>query len=207
MLNKTNINKYIIFLMLISCTRLSTKDNRNNDFTQISKYYHSGNYDSCIIVAKKYLSEGDSSFSLLNLISSSYLALEEDSLASYYADISLLHNRAQSIPYCNKGIILDRKKEHVKAQGYYLKSIKNDSSLAQAYSNLTSSYIYSAKYDSAVYYGEIATGMANMSQDKAILCIAYHFVGNNSKRDSLLHVLEEENYINISSLKDVITGS
>jgi tetratricopeptide (TPR) repeat protein len=198
----------LILLFLIGCFKKQKRAYEDIEILtlgSIANYYHLKDFDKCIAQCKKFTVQYPRNDKCWHLLSSSYLAIEKDSLAEICANQSLKLNPKNPIALTNKGIILDKRHEPTKALIFYEQSLKINDSLFQTYSNYLINRIKAGDYNKAVVLGEKATKYGNNIWDKAHLCLCYHYIGDYKKRDSLFEVLRISKFTKLEGLKSKFT--
>jgi tetratricopeptide (TPR) repeat protein len=207
----TSINKACKVLMplfIFGCVNnyeTTKEDKEMLLLDSIATLYHSGDFEKSIELGKRFTSEYPSNDKGFHALSSSYLAKSKDSLAEIYADKALAINPDNHIALTNKGILLDKKPEYIKAAVFYEKSLEVCDTLAQTYSNYMVNRMNVGDYANAVAIGEKALKFGDNIWDKVHLCLSYHEIGNLVKRDSLVEELRSLNFEKLSSLEAKIS--
>lgn len=176
----------------------------NHELDSIAALYHSGNLDSCIMLALAFKEKNCENDKVLHLLSSAYLKMKNDSLAELFARKALEINEENHIALLNLGILLDKKGQSEAAVVYYEKSILADSTFVQTFSNFAGNRLLAGDFESAVTYGEKAVKLGGKIEDEGILCVSYHKNKDYFKRDSLYNLLESRGYKQLTAVNELI---
>jgi Tfp pilus assembly protein PilF len=170
----------------------------------LTQLYKEGYGEKSLIGLKSYVERYPDETYAYSMLSTIYLAKNEDSLAKVSVKRALKLNKTNPSALLNRGILLNREGKFDSASFYFSEAIRVKPDYAQAYSNFMGNRIAVNDLAAAKKYGEKAVAYANQPGDKGVLCAVYHKLGLFSKRDSLYRELKHVGYQNLNSLEDVI---
>lgn len=176
---------------------------KDEEFKRLEKLYWVGDYTRCIAETNTFLTSYPNHSFGWSLLSSACMTFRNDSLDSLafiYLEKGLMFDNTNHIALLNKAILLDKEQKYSEAYQFYMDVIELKPGFAQVYSNLAGNRLKVKDYKSAIEYGEKAVILANQPQDKGVLCYSYHLAKDFRKRDSLLLVLQKEEYSHIQDL-------
>ncbi len=136
-------------------------------------------------------------------------ALELDQLdqamAHYNRAIELNPQRVEALT--GQGIVRRMRGEYDQAMQAYQRAVELDPEYAQAYSSMLVIALKQADDQAAVEYGEQALSLD--PEDPVIaanLAVAYHYIGNRTKRDVMLRRARELGYSKTEKLQKIFDG-
>lgn len=180
---------------------------QSSELKSIAELYYSGDLDSCEVLLLDFTERNPSNYGGWNFLGNVYLEDYRDSLAEpvYRKSLELENQNVQALT--GLGVIARVRKNYTEAEEYYQKAIEVDPKFAQSYSSLLVIKILNENYEEAVKLGEKAWKLN--PKELGIggnLALAYHYSGLLNKRDSLLNLLEQQNYQDLSYLKMIANG-
>ena len=174
---------------------------------RIDQRITNGDFDYALAEATKYVEEYPRSFKGWGLLGWVYLKTNELEKAQECFDKSLGINPRWDNAHVGKGATYRKAGDNDNARKSYLKAISILPDNAEAYSSLSVIEMLEDHSDKAVEYGEKAWALRkDLPSVPANLAIAYHYLGDNSKRDHYYKHAERLGYYRLQTVKDIFDG-
>lgn len=209
-MNSKVVRVLILLLAIFSLAKLVYHkvdyNNQKSRFSEIDSLYKNGEYVRCKEMLFDLTEEYPNENWGWTYLGTVHLEQNEDSLAeiAYLRSIAIEPN-AKSIT--GLGVIRSRQGRFIEAKDYYNQVISTWPSYGKAYSSLMIIEFRNRDFKNAAELGEKAVQLDSVDLGmRGNLMIAYHLLGRNEERDSLLRVLEEKKYRYLDNLKLLISG-
>ncbi len=201
--------KLIIFvsvIIIMGVYNLMVED-ENDISLKMQEFYDQGQFQEAIDIGEKFIEKNPNSADVLQMLGWSYSDLDKYDEALDYFYKCLEVNKKMDNAYVGIGAIYRRLGEFETARSNYLKSIEIYEKNPEAYSSLSVIEMMEGNLENAIEYGEKA-----WSYDKTLaiipsnLAVAYHYLGNDEKRDEYYDHAERLGYSNLENLKLIFSG-
>jgi tetratricopeptide (TPR) repeat protein len=196
---------FILFIgvMLFGCSKSEDMDT----FVSIDRKMNSGQYEYVIQETEKYIQDYPDSFKGWNLLGWAYLKMDQLQKAEECFTRSININDKWDNAYVGKGVLYRKMGKLDKARQSYLKATSLVPDNAEAFSSLLVVELLDGNNKEAVEYGEKAWALRkNLPSIPANLSIAYHYLGDFTKRDEFYKHAKELGYHNLQAIDDIIDG-
>ncbi len=205
-MKRLTIIALISLLTLAGCSRLG-KANERARLLKINSSFTKGEVDYALTEARKFVQEyprSDQGWSLLGWI---YLKKDDLTNAEECFDKALSINPRWDNAHVGKGAMYRKLGDNAKARESYLKAIDIVPNNAEAYGSLLVIELLEGNNKMAVAYGEKAWALRkDYATIAANLSVAYHYVGDHSKRDQFYREAERLKYDNLENLREIFAG-
>ena len=196
----------ISLLALTGCTALNKKKETAR-LQKIDRSFTNGEIDYALTEATKFVQDyprSDQGWSLLGWI---YLKKDDLNKAEECFDKALSINPRWDNAHVGKGVMYRKLGDNAKARESYLKALSIVPNNAEAYGSLLVIELLEGNNKAAVAYGEKAWALRKDSgQIAANLSVAYHYVGDYSKRDQYYSEAKRLGYKDLEKLMQIFEG-
>ena len=174
---------------------------------QINGRFDSGDYEYALEETTRYVQEYPQSFKGWNLLGWSYAKTDELEKAKECFDKSLAINPQWDNAHVGKGAVYRKLGDTDNARKSYLNAIRILPDNAEAYSSLLVIELMEGNDERAVEYGEKAwTLRKDYASIPANLAVAYHYLGNETKRDEYYQHADRLAYHRLETLQKIFDG-
>jgi Flp pilus assembly protein TadD len=174
---------------------------------KIDRKFNDGDFEYTVRESMNYVQTYPRSFKGWGLLGWAYVKTDQLDKAQESFDKSLTLNPKWDNAYVGKGAMYRKKGENGNARKSYLKAIELLPENAEAYSSLLVIELLEKNNKRAVEYGEKAWALRKDSPTiPANLAVAYHYLGDKSKRDQFYEHAARLGYHRLESLKDIFDG-
>jgi tetratricopeptide (TPR) repeat protein len=174
---------------------------------EIDQRFIDGDFDYAVQEFTKYVEAYPVSFKGWNLLGWAYLKTNKLEKAQECFDKSLSINPKYDNAYVGKGSMCRTKGDHDSARKSYLEAISIVPDDPEAYASLLVIELLEGNDAKAVEYGEKAWAIRqDLPGIPANLAVAYHYLGDNSKRDQYYKHAERLGYHALGTIKDIFDG-
>jgi Tfp pilus assembly protein PilF len=197
----------LIGLFALAGCAAFNKANESKRLRKIDSSFTRGEVDAALTDARKFVQDypgSDQGWSLLGWI---YLKKDDLSKAEECFDKALSINARWDNAHVGKGVMYRKLGDNAKARESYLKALGIAPENAEAYASLLVIELLEGNNKTAVTYGEKAWALRKDSgQIAANLSVAYHYVGDYSRRDQYFSEAKRLGYKDLEKLKNIFDG-
>lgn len=205
-MNRCAIIALTSLIALAGCTALN-KANESVRLQKIDRSFTRGEIDYALTEATKFVQDYPRSHQGWNLLGWIYLKKDDLRNAEECFDKALSINSRWDNAHVGKGAMYRKLGDNAKARESYLKAISMAPDNAEAYSSLLVIELLEGNNKTAVTYGEKAWALRKDSgQIAANLSVAYHYVGDYSKRDQYYREAMRLGYNDLEKLRNIFEG-
>ncbi|MEO0796525.1 MAG: tetratricopeptide repeat protein [Verrucomicrobiota bacterium] len=193
----------LIAISLAGCT----KSEDIIRLSEIEERLYSGQYDLVVEDLNAYLRDYPESSHGWNTLGWTYIKTDriKEGEACFQKSISL--NPESDNAYVGLGAMNRILGNTDKARQNYMRAISIVPENPEAYASLVAIELMEGNYNKAVEYGELAWDLRkDYGTIPANLAIAYHYAGNEAKRDEYFEHAKRLNYHNLTGLKEVFSN-
>ncbi|MBI1249122.1 tetratricopeptide repeat protein [bacterium] len=190
------------------CSEIGSDPTDNvSQLREIDARFHSGQIREVKIDLEMYLQEHPKSFRGWSLLGWAHLNSGNFESAKQCFDKSIAINAQSDNAYVGLGSMYRRQGDMAKARESYKRAIDILPDNPEAYSSLLVIELMDGNSEKAVEYGEKAWATRkNLASIPANLSVAYHYLGNTTKRDEFFQHAKRLNYKSLDTLKDIFEG-
>ena len=197
----------VTLLVFTGCTNVLEKTDDTNRILKIDKKLAERDFDYALRESQKYVDDYPESAAGWCVMGWAYAKSGDPSKAHECFDKSLKLEPSKDNALVGKGAAYRAQGENENAKQSYLKAIKLVPDNAEAYSSLLVIELLDGNYKQAVAYGEKAWRLRkDLASIPANLSIAYHYLGNNAKRDEFFKHSERLEYHGLETLQQIFDG-
>jgi Flp pilus assembly protein TadD len=205
-MNRRAVIVLISLIGLAGCTALH-KANETARLQKIDRSFTRGEIDYALTEARKFVQEYPRSHQGWNLLGWIYLKKDDLRNAEESFDKALSIDPKWDNAHVGKGAMYRKLGDNAKARESYLKAISLAPDNAEAYASLLVIELLERNNKTAVTYGEKAWALRKDSgQIAANLSVAYHYVGDYSKRDQYYREAMRLGYSDLEKLRNIFEG-
>ena len=199
----------VLFLLFSTgCENVLQKATDDNQWLMtIDEKMQQRDFDSVIKESEKYIQEYPESPAGWCTLGWAYVKTDDPDKAHECFDKSLAIDSLFDNAHVGKGVAYRSQGDNEKAKQSYLKAIEILPDNPEAYSSLLVIEMIEGNDSKAVEYGEKAWALRkDLASIPANLAIAYHYLGDNAKRDEYLKHAKRLKYPRIEVLQEIIDG-
>ncbi len=196
-------------LVFSSCAE-STERSIDNipRLVEINRILTSGNAEKARVEATQYVQDYPHSFQGWGLRGWVSLDFDEVESAVGFFDKALILNPKWDNAYVGKGVAFRKLGDNHKARAAYLQAISIAPKNPEAFSSLLVIELSDGNSERAVEYGEKAWALRKDHPNIAAnLAVAYHYFGNQEKRDLYFEHAVRLGYSNIEAVRNIFNGT
>lgn len=207
-MNRPVIVALLSLLVLAGCKNFA--DRAGGDLRRlerIDRRLNDGDLDYALAEGTKFVEEHPRSHQGWNLLGWIHLKMDEPDKARECFDKALSINPRWDNAYVGKGAMYRKLGDNVNARKSYLEAINIDPDNAEAYTSLLVIELMEGNDKKAVEHGEKAWALRkNYPTIPANLAVAYHYLGDHSRRDQYYREAERLKYHDLQALRDIFDG-
>lgn len=199
----------LISLFLFGGCNEFTKSAREDQsrIDRINERISNGDLANGLSEAKKYVEDYPRSAQGWSVLGWAYLKSDELNSANECFDRCLQIDPRFDNAYVGRGAMYRKRGDLQNARISYQKAISIVSDNPEAFSSLSAIEILEGNDEKAVEYGERAWALRkDLATIPANLAIAYHYLGDHSKRDYFYKEAERLGYSRLQTVKDIFDG-
>ena len=198
----------VTLLVFTGCTNVLEKTDDTNRIRKIDKKLAERDFNNALRESKKYVDDYPESAAGWCVLGWAYAKSGDPSKAHECFDKSLKRLiLAGTTPSWEKELRIGPKGKTRMQKNPTLKAIKLVPDNAEAYSSLLVIELLDGNYKQAVAYGEKAWRLRkDLASIPGNLSIAYHYLGNNAKRDEFFKHSERLEYHGLETLQQIFDG-
>lgn len=183
-------------------------DDDNARILEFESMLNKGAYTQLINEMPKYLEKYENSYRGHNLLGWAYLKTDAYDDAMKHFEKSVEINPKWDNGYVGQGAVWRARGDLDKASAAYHKAIDILPSNPEAYGSLVVVEIKRGDMKEAVKMGEKAWELSDKTDPTLAsnLCIAYHYDGQEKKRDAMYAEAKKLGYLNMATLDQIIAG-
>ncbi len=198
----------IYFAAIVFFTSCITKTKSDDSVLKAAlESFQKGNYEQSQATLQEYTQKYPEDARGWSFWGTVAVEMGNDSLAQVVLSRALVLDSKDYKAITGLGVIESHKKNYDKAEAYYYESIKVNPNYSIAYGSLSALELRRNNFHKAAELGEKAT-LLNPEDliSQANLSVAYHFLKQYNKRDSLIEKLSSKGYKNTDNLKLIFDG-
>lgn len=207
-MNRLAVFALASLLVMAGCANLANKAGGDlRRLQEINRRFNAGDFDYALTETTKFVQEYPRSYQGWSLLGWIHLKMDAHDKARECFDKALSINPRWDNAHVGKGAMYRKLGDKVNARKSHLEAISIAPDNAEAYSSLLVIELMDGNDEKAVEYGEKAWALRkDHASIPANLAIAYHYLGDYSKRDRYYHEAERLEYYNLRAIKDIFDG-
>jgi Flp pilus assembly protein TadD len=198
----------VAFLVFVGCVKhADTTGEDLSELERIDQIFNQGDYERALPAAKTFVQKYPDSYRGWALLGWVHLKTDEVEKAEECFDKSLTINPQWDNAHVGKGAACRKMGDNENARRCYLQAISIEPENAEAFTSLLVIELLEGNDEKAVEYGEKAWALRkNLPTIPANLAIAYHYLGDEAKRDYFFNEAQRLEYHNLETVQDIFDG-
>jgi Tfp pilus assembly protein PilF len=198
----------VSLLVTAGCANLANRAGEDlGRLEEINSRFNTGDFEHALTETTKFVQQYPRSYKGWSLLGWIYLKMDAPDKARESFDKALSINPRWDNAHVGKGAVYRKLGDTINARKSYLEAISIAPDEAEAYASLLVIELMEGNNEKAVEYGEKAWALR---KDYAVipsnLAVAYHYLGDYSKRDRYYREAERLGYYNMQKLRDLFDG-